>query len=60
MNKQGLRDKAVLRDGDNFHAGSSWKAFLLRWHLMDGKEGFRWVCKGKKILDRGISKFKGR
>ena len=48
MNKHGLRGKAVLRDRDNFHAGSSGKAFLLRWHLMDGKEGFRWVSKGKK------------
>ena len=30
MNKQGLRDKGVLRDRDNFHAESSGKAFLLR------------------------------
>lgn len=37
MNKQGLRDKGVLRDRDNFHAESSGKAFLLRW--FDGREG---------------------
>ena len=58
MNKQGLRDKGVLRDTDKFHARSSGKAFLLR--SFDGREGrVQMSVKRKKIIDRGISKFKG-
>lgn len=39
----------MLRDRGSFHIGWSGKASLLRWHLIDRKEGFRWTSKGKKF-----------